>query len=71
MSAGPRVQEEHLWHGKKAHQKGKVSGDLGLGLQLEGARQKVKADETSEEKRANAEEWSQADDTKDRGSAWT
>ena len=71
MSAGPRVQGERIWHGKKAHQKGKVSGDLGLGLQLEGAHQKVKADETSEEKRANAEEWSQADDTKDRGSAWT
>ena len=56
MSAGPRVQGERIWHGKKAHQKGKVSGDLGLGLQLEGARQKVKADETSEEKKANAEE---------------
>ena len=48
-----------------------MSGDLGLGLQLEGARQKAKANETSEEKKANAEEWGQADDTKDKGSAWT
>ena len=48
-----------------------MSGDLGLGLQLEGARQKVKADETSEEKKANAEEWGQANDMEDKGSAWT
>ena len=66
MSAGPRVQGERLWHGKKVHQKGKVSGDLGLGLQLEGARQKVKADETSEEKKANAKKWGQTGNTKDK-----